>query len=123
MLGAASWVGRISILLAVITLTGCAAPSKPLYEWGNYQRQVYEATKGDGTSPNEQLTVLLAQAEKARGAQASLPPGFRAHVGLIQLRLGQDNEARSMFEEEKAAFPESTAFMDFLLKRMTEKKS
>jgi hypothetical protein len=116
-------ISRVCISLTIVTLTGCAAPKKPLYEWGNYQRQVYESMKGDGTSPNEQLTVLLAQAEKARAGQASLPPGFRAHVGLVQLRLGQDNEARMMFEEEKLAFPESTTFMDFLLKRTTEKKS
>ena len=108
---------------SLVILTGCAATSKPLYKWGSYQQQVYESMKGDGTSPNEQLGALMAQAEKARASQESLPPGFRAHVGLVQLRLGQDGEARSMFEAEKAAFPEATTFMDFLLKRMTEKKS
>ena len=123
MTGAERLLGWFCFSAALVILTGCATTSKPLYQWGNYQRQVYESMKGDGTSPNEQLGALMAQAEKARASQESLPPGFRAHVGLVQLRLCQDGEARSMFEAEKAAFPEATTFMDFLLKRMTEKKS
>lgn len=116
-------VGVACVFLSVLVMTGCAAPAKPLYHWGDYQRQVYEYMKGDGKSPNEQLTVLLATAEKARTSNEALPPGFRAHLGLVQLKLGQDNEARSNFEAEKLAFPESTAYMNFLLKNMAEKKS
>ncbi|MDO9315285.1 MAG: DUF4810 domain-containing protein [Burkholderiaceae bacterium] len=123
MTGASRWAGRACFAAFLLALTGCAATPKPLYQWGTYQRQVYESMKGDGTSPTDQLGALMAQAEKARANQESLPPGFRAHVGLVQLRLGQDGEARSMFEAEKVAFPEATTFMDFLLKRMTEKKS
>lgn len=118
-----SFVGIICISLTLLALTGCAAPTKQLYQWGDYQRQVYEYMKGDGKSPNEQLTVLMAMAEKTRASNEALPPGFRAHLGLVQLKLGQDNEARNLFEAEKLAFPESTAFMDFLLKSMTVKKS
>jgi hypothetical protein len=115
--------GKIGVALILIALTGCASSTKPLYQWGSYQRQVYEYMKGDGTSPSEQLGILMAQAEKARASQEALPPGFRAHLGLVQLKLGQDEEARGLFEAEKTAFPESATYMNFLLKRMTEKKS
>lgn len=96
-------------------LVGCVQAPKPLYHWDGYQRQVYEHLRGDGSSPNEQLTVLQAEAEKSRAVGALLPPGFRAHMGLLYLRLGRAGQAREMLEAEKSAFPESTRYMDFLL--------
>jgi hypothetical protein len=114
---------RLMATLAVASLVGCAVAPKPLYYWEGYQRQVYEYLKGDGTSPTEQLLVMQAQAEKARAAGATLPPGFRAHLALLHLQLGRYDEARQLMEEEKAAFPESTQYMDFVLKSMGEKKS
>jgi hypothetical protein len=116
-------VAAPGIALFTLALQGCVTAPKPLYQWDTYQRQVYESMKGDGTLPGEQLTILMAQAEKARANHAALPPGFRAHVGLVQLRLGQDSEARSMFEAEKLAFPESAPYMEFLLKSKGEKPS
>lgn len=109
-----------ALIAAVITavLTGCATPVKPLYHWEGYQRQVYEFLKGDGTSPTEQLAAMQAQAEKARGTGAALPPGFRAHLGMLHLRMGNYDAARQMLEEEKLAFPESAHYMDFVLKSM-----
>ena len=110
-------------LLIALVSSGCATAPKPLYHWEGYQRQLYEFLKSDGSSPAEQLTVMRAQAEKARATGIALPPGFRAHIGMLNLRLGNADEARRMFEAEKSAFPESTQYMDFVLKSMEEKKS
>lgn len=104
-------------------LAGCAQPPKPLYHWDTYPRQVYEHLKHEGASPQEQLRVLEAQAEKARAANAALPPGFRAHLGLLYLQLERPDEARRALEAEKAAFPESAQYMDFLLKGLAAPKS
>lgn len=112
----------LALFLATV-LAGCAQAPKPLYHWGGYQRQVYEYLKGDGTTPVEQLTVMQAQVEKARAAGSVLPPGFRAHMGMLFLQTGRFDEARQMLEAEKASFPESAHYMDFLLKGMNEKKS
>lgn len=112
---------RLRALLGVAlvaALTGCATAPQPLYHWGDYQRQIYQSLNADDTSPQEQLQQLLQQAEKARAANAALPPGFRAHVGLLMLRLGRDADAAAQFQAEKQAFPESTAYMDFLLRRL-----
>lgn len=109
--------------LAVAALVGCATHPRPLYQWDGYQRQVYEYLKGDGTAPTEQLAAMQAQAEKARSTGAALPPGFRAHLGLLHLQMGRYDEARSMFEAERIAFPESTQYMNFVLKSMGDKKS
>ena len=113
-----------TLTLAAAALTaGCANQVKPLYQWDNFTRQTYESMKGDGASPNEQLDALKLQESRARAAGAALPPGFRAHVGIVLLRLGQANEARAQFEAEKAAFPESAPYMDFVLKSMEGGKS
>ena len=119
-LKAATWrhPALLVVTMTVLLLGGCAQQRKPMYQWDGYQRQVYEYLKGDGTGHAEQLGVMLAQAEKVRASGQTLPPGFRAHVGMLHLQLGNLDEARRGFEAEKAAFPESVPFMDFLLKRM-----
>jgi hypothetical protein len=109
--------------LLVATLTACTHAPKPLYHWEGYQRGVYEFLKGDGITADEQLTQMLAQAEKARGRDAALPPGFRAHLGLLQLQSGRVDEARASFIAEKIAFPEASHYMDFLLAKMGAAKS
>jgi hypothetical protein len=123
--GQADGSGRLrlwSVLIAV-ALAGCAQQPKPMYHWEGYQRQVYEYFKGDGTTPADQLKMMLAQAEKARALSGLLPPGFRGHLGLLYLQAGQVDEARQMLEAEKVAFPESEAYMNFLLKGMKVPKT
>jgi hypothetical protein len=104
-------------------LAGCAPAPKRLYHWEGFQDQLYEYFKADRSSPEEQLRILGAQVEKARARGAALPPGFRAHLAMLYLRLGRDGEAKQELEAEKLNFPESAPYMDFLLKRMTVPKT
>ena len=104
-------------------LAGCTQAPKRLYYWEDFQPQLYEYFKADKSGPEEQLRILDAHAQKARARGAALPPGFRAHLAMIYLRLGRDGEAKQALEAEKASFPESAQYMDFLLKRMTVPKS
>jgi hypothetical protein len=104
-------------------LAGCAPAPKRLYYWEGFQGQLYEYFKADKSGPEEQLRILGAEVEKARARGAALPPGFRAHLAMLYLRLGRDGEAKQELEAEKANFPESAQYMDFLLKRMTAPKS
>jgi hypothetical protein len=110
-------------IVAGSALGGCAHAPKELYHWEGFQGQLYEYFKADSSGPEEQLRILDAQAQKARARGAALPPGFRAHLAMIYLRLGRDGEAKQALEAEKANFPESAQYMDFLLKRMTVPKS
>lgn len=116
----------LSLVTAVAVgaaLVGCAQAPKPLYHWEGFQGQLYEHFKADSSSAEDQLRILEAQAQKAGVGGAALPPGFRAHLAMVYLRLGRDDEARLQLEAEKASFPESAQYMDFLLKRMTAQKS
>lgn len=105
-------------LVGLLVLAGCAQPPKPLYLWETFPRVQYEALLGEGASPLEQIRLMEAHAEKARAEGAALPPGFRAHLGKLHLEVGNPAAAYEMWQAEKKAFPESTPYMDQLLKRL-----
>ncbi|MBA4178625.1 MAG: DUF4810 domain-containing protein [Leptothrix sp. (in: Bacteria)] len=112
-------------LFAVVALLGACAQKGPgpMYLWETFPRQQYETLLRSGTgAPGEQLLALQAHAEKARATGAALPPGFRAHLGMLKLSGGDAQGAREAWLAEKAAFPESTPYMDQLLKRLESPK-
>lgn len=104
---------------AVAALSGCAAPSAPpLYQWTGYQPQVYEYFKGK-TSPQEQIDALEKAQQEIQANDRTPPPGFHAHLGMLYASVGDMQRAQQAFETEKQRFPESTAYMDFLLTKKT----
>lgn len=116
----AASLGRCLLLGGCIAvLAGCAhkAPA-PLYMWEAFPKMQYETLLHPGVTPLEQVGAMEAQAEKARAAGAALPPGFRAHLGMLKLSAGDVDQARQLWQAEKVAFPESTPYMDQLLKRL-----
>ena len=109
----------IAVVLS-LALTGCATPPQRLYEWGSYQRNLWSYFKGE--SPEKQILDLEEHLEKSRGAGASLPPGFHAHLGLLYSKTGNSEKMLEHFRLEEASFPESRAFLEQLTKRSVEKK-
>jgi hypothetical protein len=103
--------------LTCAALMGCAHPPQPLYDWGIYQPMVYEYLRGDGKSPAEQLGLLDEQLHKTAAAGTAVPPGLHAHMGLLNLQLGQDADGVAHLEAERRLFPESTPYIDWLLKQ------
>lgn len=99
-------------------IPGCAQPPKPLYMWERLPGQQYETLVRTGAGIEDQIRELQAHAEKARAAAAALPPGFRAHLGMLHLTNGNAEEARSLWNAEKTAFPEASPYMDQLLRRL-----
>lgn len=103
---------------AVVVAAGCAHREPPLYMWENFTRQQYDALSRDGGKIEDQLRQMEAHAEKAKAENAELPPGFRAHLGMLQLNMGNTDRARELWTDEKLVFPESAPYMDQLLKRL-----
>lgn len=111
-----------TLMLSAMLVSGCANRPAPLYAWGSYQTQVYAHLKAQKTSPQEQLLALEKDLELASAKGATPPPGFYAHMGLLHLSLGQDVQAEQSLLAEKRLFPESSAYVDFLLSKNKTKK-
>ncbi len=108
----------LSLAATGILLTGCAAnhATPPLYQWDGYQPQVYEYFKAQ-TAPQEQIDALEKSLQQIRAKGNRPPPGFHAHLGMLYASVGKDQQAVQEFEAEKQSFPESSTYMDFLLKK------
>jgi hypothetical protein len=110
---------RFSASALVLALSACAHAPAPLYSWEDFPAQQYAVLVHDGSSsPENQTHALEAQAEKARGTNAALPPGFRAHLGYLYLQAGNPGRARELWLAEKTAFPESAPYMERLIRKL-----
>lgn len=103
--------------LSAALLAGCGTPQPRLYQWEGYQPQVYEYFKGQSTGPEAQISKLEEGLQKIRASGKIPPPGYHAHLGLLYAELGKEDQVVQQFQTEKSLFPESTAYMDFLLKK------
>lgn len=120
---AAGAVRRAHHLLACVALlvaAGCAT-QPPLYTWGSYEELLYTAyTKPGEALPEQQVTQLEADYQKARADNRRMPPGWHAYLGYLYFSLGRLDQAMQQLQTEKAEYPESTVFVDRLLTRLTK---
>ncbi len=107
---------KISLLLAVAVLAGCVTAPKPIYNWDNYQSTIYEYYKSNET-PEQQIAALKENIEKSQVKGLPVPPGLHAHLGMLYANTGHPELAMAEFNTEKATFPESAPFMDFLMSK------
>lgn len=104
---------------AAMLLAGCAAPTTPpLYQWNGYQPQVYEYFKGKA-SPQAQIDALEQALQAIRANGGTPPPGFHAHLGMLYASVGNAQRAGQELQAEKQLFPESSTYMDFLMKKQS----
>jgi hypothetical protein len=106
------------ILLVVFCITfflgGCKT-TEPTYYYGSYQNAVYSYFKAEDTSVSQQITILEEVIEQARGKGKLVPPGVHAHLGMLYFETGNAGQGATNFEKEKALFPESATYIDFLM--------
>jgi hypothetical protein len=107
----------LPVSAACALLTGCASQPQPLYQWDAYQPQVYAYLTAK-TSPQEQIDALEKARQTILAKGNAAPPGFHAHLGALYASIGRSGEAVQELSAEKAAFPESSAYMDFMLKHL-----
>jgi len=106
-------------LVFATLLAGCATGPESLYYWGSYQEQIHSHLQGEDRQA--QIEAMEADLEKIGASGKSPPPGFYGHLGLLYAETGSDDRAIASFETEKVRFPESAAFMDFLLEKYKKK--
>lgn len=103
------------LLLAALALSACAGRTPPLYYWNTYPNTVYQGMQ-QKKSPDEQIGLLERYLEQAKAKNMAVAPGVYAQLGMLYVETGRGDLAQKAFNEEKARFPESANFMDFLLK-------
>ncbi|CAD6554463.1 hypothetical protein LMG28727_05736 [Paraburkholderia kirstenboschensis] len=107
----------LSVTAAALLLSGCANTSTPpLYQWTGYQPAVYDYLKGE-RAPQEQIDALEKAVQQIRAKGNTPPPGFHAQLGMLYATAGNDGQAMQEFDAEKQLFPESSTYMDFLMKK------
>src|SRR5256885_445407 len=83
----------LAALAICATLAGCAAPRQPLYAWNDYQPQVYQYLKDDGSTGAEDQLLKLEEARlKVQAEGKALPPGYRAHMAMLYSRTGNNEK-------------------------------
>jgi hypothetical protein len=103
----------VAMIAGSALLAGCAQ-HKSLYQWEGYQSQVNQYFKGG--SAEAQIEALERDLQKIRARNGAIPPGYHAQLGMLYSSLGKDDQMVQQFQSEKALFPESAPYMDFLLK-------
>lgn len=103
-------------LLGCTLLAGCNTAPKTLYQWESYQPQVHEYFKGQNGA-DQQIGILEKDLQKIRAAGNSPPPGYHAHLGMLYASIAKDDQVAQQFETEKTLFPESSIYMDFLMRK------
>jgi hypothetical protein len=101
---------------AVLVLSACAAPAKPLYQWGGYPAALYAYLKGSGADLGAQIATLEAQAQRTAAEGGLPPPGLHGHLALLYTKVGDDAQAIAHLQVERRLFPESATYVDHLLK-------
>ena len=115
-------IRSVASALCVIKLAGGCARQAPLYCWGHYEPVIYTSYNAPGDMPPaREIEILEADYQKARAHNRPVPPGWHAHVGYLYYQVGKLDQAKQEFETEKQLFPESTVFMDRLLKNTVKK--
>lgn len=109
--------GVLLFASAVFFAAGCTTP-KTLYHWGEYPQAVNHHFRGDASTQAEQIMALEAELAAVGNDPARTPPGLHAHLGMLYAEVGRTEDALAGFSTEKSLFPESAAFMDFLISNL-----
>jgi len=104
------------VLIAAFLLPGCAHRHEPLYHWDGFEAQQYGYLQGEIGAEDGIVRMEEAREEAAAEGKA-LPPGFEAHLGMLYGLAGRTDQFERHLEAERTQFPESEAYIDFLLKR------
>jgi hypothetical protein len=101
---------KLALLAFAVTgvLAGCQPQTK--YEWGAYPNALLAYYREPTDRPA--FDKALDDAIKTGEPKHRVPPGMYAEAGYEALSKGDSQNAIELFNREKAAWPESVAFMD-----------
>ena len=104
------------VFFTTLFLGGCKT-TEPSYYYGSYQTAVYSYFKASEVGASQQIEMLEGIIEQARGKGKPVAPGVHAHLGMLYFNTGNASLGQVNFDIEKTLFPESAAYLDFLMKK------
>lgn len=108
---------KLFIAVAAVFLTaGCQTNQENQYYYGNFNEVVYSHFEGIDFTIQEQVDMLVLTIEEAQSFNKPVAPGIHAHLGMLYFELGNRDSGIRHLEKEKQLFPESTHYIDFLIK-------
>lgn len=116
---------KILPIFLALFFVGCASNNAPrqIYYWdGSYTGAVYEYINENGDS-YAQIAALENLVQKAYERNAKVPPGVFAHLGLLYSNQSNMSQAKAYFDKEIQNFPESKAYITFLIEQSKTKKA
>lgn len=103
-------------LAAAALLSACATKQPTIYTWQGYQQSVDSYFRTQGADLESQALAMEVGLEKIRATGGVVPPGYQAHLGLLYGKQGKLDQFAQQLEAERKQYPESGAFVDFLLR-------
>lgn len=110
------------VAVVMATLSGCQS-TRPLYNYGAYQDNVYKHFKNEDASVAQEIEALEQTISQSAAKNLQVGPGLHAHLGFLYIESGQMDIGIAYLQKEKALYPESAQFIDFLLKNAKAGKS
>ena len=113
-------LGGAALLAFSALFMSCASSQPPLYYWDGYTNATYRYIKGGN---EEDMADLLSRLETcinedaAKSARQVPPPGICADYAFLLAKKGENDKAIEMLKKEKAIYPESTPFVNAILKK------
>ncbi|MDD2228472.1 MAG: DUF4810 domain-containing protein [Candidatus Cloacimonetes bacterium] len=109
-------------LMVVLFLISACTVAPPYLYYGNTSHSYYKAVKKqDQKSVSNYKASLEDVFAKSARLGISVPPGLYCDYAMLLLADDKLAEATVYFNKEKAAWSESTDFMDFLMQRYSVK--
>ena len=107
-----------TLAFIVLLLSGCTS-NKGLYDWKNYSETLYNYKKEPNNEKRtihiKEINSIISEAEKKHKA---VPPGLYAELAFYLLADGNKEGAIKNLELEKSHYPESTAFVNNLMRTL-----
>jgi len=111
----------ILFFLLIIFISGCVQTS--IYYWGNYSDTLYKYKKAPSDdvliSHIKSIEKIIKQSEYLR---KKVPPGIYCEYGYYFMIEENYVDAKKYFELEMEIYPESTKFINVLMKGIPEEK-
>lgn len=109
------------VICTILFSVGCKT-TEPKYYYGEYPKAVYSYFNADDVTISQQITTLETVIIQAEEKNKPVSPGVHAHLGMLYFETGNTSQGLSSFEQEKALFPESASYIDFLIGNMGGEK-